>query len=119
MYSQPKIDIREVVNLLGLKVDPRCSINSDSFNVQCPFCRDKKYHMNINAEKNVDDGTSRWLEYVQIEKGLAVQAQTAMNTWYQLQHQRTSLQASRDLLAVSLAAVRASRPRAWPLTATC
>ena len=30
MYSQPKIDIREVVNLLGLKVDPRCSINSDS-----------------------------------------------------------------------------------------
>ncbi len=41
MYSQPKIDIREVVNLLGLKVDPKCSINSDTFNVQCPFCRDK------------------------------------------------------------------------------
>ena len=53
MYSQPKIDIREVVNLLGLKVDPKCSINSDTFNVQCPFCRDKKYHMNINTEKNV------------------------------------------------------------------
>lgn len=63
----------------------------------------------INAENNVDDGTSRWLEYVQIEKGLAVQAQTAMNTWYQLQHQRTSLQASRDLLAVSLAAVQSQQ----------
>ncbi len=63
----------------------------------------------ISAENNVDDGTSRWLEYVQIEKGLAVQAQTAMNTWYQLQHQRTSLQASRDLLAVSLAAVQSQQ----------
>ena len=52
MY-QHSIDIREVVNLLGLKVDPRCSMDSDSFNVQCPFCRDKKYHMNINVAKNV------------------------------------------------------------------
>lgn len=41
MYSQPKIDIREVVNLLGLKVDPKCSINSDTFNVQCPFAATK------------------------------------------------------------------------------
>lgn len=51
MYGQPTIDIREVVNLLGLKVDPRCSTDSDSFNVQCPFCHDKKYHMNINTVK--------------------------------------------------------------------
>lgn len=43
--------IAEVVQLLGLKVDPRQSINADAFNVQCPFCGDKKYHMNINAKK--------------------------------------------------------------------
>ncbi|WP_191396130.1 hypothetical protein [Flavonifractor sp. An306] len=47
-----QIDIREVVMLLGLKVNPKDSINSDTFNVQCPFCGDKKYHMNINCTKN-------------------------------------------------------------------
>lgn len=53
MQVHHSIDIREVVNLLGLKVDPRSSTDSDSFNVRCPFCRDKKYHMNINTVKNV------------------------------------------------------------------
>ena len=52
MGSSRQIDIREVVNLLGLKIDPKDSINADTFNVQCPFCRDRKYHMNINCSKN-------------------------------------------------------------------
>jgi DNA primase len=52
MGSSRPIDIREVVTLLGLKVSPKDSINSDTFNVQCPFCGDKKYHMNINRTKN-------------------------------------------------------------------
>lgn len=43
--------IVEVVQLLGLRVDPRSNINAESFNVRCPFCGDKKYHMNINAKK--------------------------------------------------------------------
>lgn len=52
MGSSRQIDIREVVNLLGLKINPKDSVNADTFNVQCPFCRDKKYHMNINRAKN-------------------------------------------------------------------
>lgn len=53
MGLSTQIDIREVVQLLGLKVNPKESINSDTFNVQCPFCGDKKFHMNINCTKNV------------------------------------------------------------------
>ncbi len=53
MYSQPKIDIREVVNLLGLKVDPKCSINSDTFNVQCPFAATKVSHEYQHREERV------------------------------------------------------------------
>lgn len=52
MQRRFNIDIREVVELLGLKVDPKSSLESGTFNVQCPFCQDRKYHMNINAAKN-------------------------------------------------------------------
>lgn len=44
--------IAEVVDLLGLERDPK-SRSRDTFNVKCPFCNDKKYHMNINTKKNV------------------------------------------------------------------
>lgn len=48
----PMPTIDEVVELLGLEVDPKSSKNSDTYNVRCPLCRDKKYHMNINRRKN-------------------------------------------------------------------
>ena len=50
--STPMPDIDEVVDLLGLEVDPKSRRDSSSYNVKCPFCRDKKYHMNINRAKN-------------------------------------------------------------------
>ncbi len=45
------ISIDQVVNLLGLEREPRVRAGS-SYNVRCPFCEDKKYHMNINTEKD-------------------------------------------------------------------
>ncbi len=50
------IPITEVVDLLGLERDPRSRDGASSFNVKCPFCstaRTRKYHMNINVQKNV------------------------------------------------------------------
>lgn len=46
------ISIDQVVDLLGLERDPRSRNDTSSFNVRCPFCGDKKYHMNINRNKN-------------------------------------------------------------------
>ena len=49
------IPITDVVDLLGLEIDPK-GRNGTSFNVKCPFCanaRTRKYHMNINTQKNV------------------------------------------------------------------
>ena len=49
------IAISDVVDLLGLERNPRDRSGASSFNVKCPFCDDngKKYHMNINTQKNV------------------------------------------------------------------
>ena len=47
------IPIDDVVELLGLEVNPKTNRNAISYNVKCPFCNDKGYHMNINREKNV------------------------------------------------------------------
>ena len=46
------IEIDKVVSLLGLVRDPRSKYNGGSYNVRCPFCDDKGYHMNINTQKN-------------------------------------------------------------------
>ena len=46
------ISIDQVVDLLGLERDPRHGHGRASYNVKCPFCDDKKYHMNINPGKN-------------------------------------------------------------------
>lgn len=46
------ISISRVVELLGLYRDPRSHPQATSYYVQCPFCEDKKWHMNINEAKN-------------------------------------------------------------------
>lgn len=46
------ISISRVVELLGLYRDPRSHPQAASYYVQCPFCEDKKWHMNINEAKN-------------------------------------------------------------------
>lgn len=51
MSLQFSISINEIVDLLGLEKDPK-SGGAISYYVRCPFCGDKRYHMNINAEKN-------------------------------------------------------------------
>lgn len=51
MSLQFSISINEIVDLLGLEKDPKSS-GASSYYVRCPFCGDKRYHMNINAEKN-------------------------------------------------------------------
>lgn len=43
--------IRDLVSFLGLKTNSRKEGNS--VNYQCPFCGDKKYHLNVNMEKGV------------------------------------------------------------------
>lgn len=48
----PMPNIDEVVELLGLEIDPKSNRNSDTYNVRCPLCGDKKFHMNINRRKN-------------------------------------------------------------------
>ena len=42
----PMPNIDEVVELLGLEIDPKSNRNSDTYNVRCPLCGDKKFHMN-------------------------------------------------------------------------
>ncbi len=51
-----------------------------------------------SAERNVDDSTTKYIQYLQTEKKIVVQAQTAMNTYYKLQYQLTSLKKNRDML---------------------
>ena len=46
------IGIDDVVKLLDLKISKNGQ-TYPSYYVQCPFCGDKKYHMNINSEKEV------------------------------------------------------------------
>lgn len=53
MRTDKMIPIDEVVDLLGLERDPKGMHRTDSYNVKCPFCSDRKYHMNINCEKNL------------------------------------------------------------------
>ena len=48
-----KFDVIDVINALGLEINPRQSTQQPSFNVRCPFCGDTKFHMNINAEKDL------------------------------------------------------------------
>ena len=55
-----------------------------------------------NAENNVDDSTTRYIQYAQTEKNVVVQAQTAMNTYYKLQYQLESLKKNRELLEMVL-----------------
>lgn len=45
------ISIDRLVDLLNLERDPKSRDDTSSFNVKCPFCNDKKYHMNINRDK--------------------------------------------------------------------
>ena len=51
-----------------------------------------------SAERNVDDSTTKYIQYAQAEKNIVVQAQTAMNNYYKLQYQLTSLKKNRELL---------------------
>lgn len=52
MSREFSIPIDAVVQLLGLKMDPKSKPGAESYNVRCPFCGDKKYHMNINRRYN-------------------------------------------------------------------
>lgn len=54
-----------------------------------------------SAERNVDDSTTKYIQYAQAEKNIVVQAQTAMNNYYKLQYQLTSLKKNRELLAAA------------------
>lgn len=66
MPREFSIPIDRVVDLLGLVKEPSYTRGAASYNVKCPFCGDKKYHMNINTVKNTyncvlcckDDGKS-------------------------------------------------------------
>ena len=49
--SSVTFDIRQVVQLLGLEVNPYDNINSRSFNVKCPICDKEGYHLNIDDKK--------------------------------------------------------------------
>ena len=52
MATRFPIRISDVVNLLGLERDPKGTSNASSYYVKCPFCNDKKYHMNICEAKD-------------------------------------------------------------------
>lgn len=52
MSQQFPISIDSVVGLLGLERSPRYRHGAVSYNVRCPFCDDRKFHMNINTAKN-------------------------------------------------------------------
>ncbi len=60
------------------------------------------------AENNVLEGdrTASMIGYKQTEKGIAKQAQTAMNTYYKLQYQLTALEKNRELLAATVGSVQ-------------
>lgn len=47
-----KIDINDIVNILGLQREPRAP-RGGSYNVRCPFCGDTGYHLNVSTQKNV------------------------------------------------------------------
>lgn len=51
MKAKFSISISRVVERLGLYRDPRSHPEAVSFNVQCPFCKDQKWHMNVNTDK--------------------------------------------------------------------
>ncbi len=59
-----------------------------------------------NAENNVDDSTTRYIQYALAEKNVVIQAQTAMNTYYKLQYQLESLRKNRELLETVLASTQ-------------
>lgn len=44
-------DINEVVDLLKLPRKPHTPTGATSYFVRCPFCGDRKYHMNIDTKK--------------------------------------------------------------------
>ena len=52
MSQQFPISIDSVVGLLGLERSPQYRHGAVSYNVRCPFCDDRKYHLNINTAKN-------------------------------------------------------------------
>lgn len=54
------------------------------------------------AENNVDDRGTKLIQYTLTEKKLVIQAQTAMNTYYKLQYQLTSLKKNREMLETAL-----------------
>lgn len=58
----------------------------------------KARNAEASAERNVDDSTTKYIQFAQAEKKIVVQAQTAMNTYYKLQYQLTSLKKNRELL---------------------
>ena len=60
------------------------------------------------AENNVLEGDrpASMIGYKQTEKGIAKQAQTAMNTYYKLQYQLTALEKNRELLAATVGSVQ-------------
>ena len=45
MFRQFPISIDSVVGLLGLERSPRYRHGAVSYNVRCPFCDDRKFHM--------------------------------------------------------------------------
>lgn len=59
-----------------------------------------------NAENNVDDSTTRYIQYALVEKNVVIQAQTAMNSYYKLQYQLESLRKNRELLDLVLASTQ-------------
>ena len=73
------IPITCVVDLLGLERDPRGPKQGSSYNVKCPFCADKGYHLNISELKN----TYRCVLCSGAQKGtgaLDLYGRVAMNT---------------------------------------
>ncbi|MCI8516362.1 MAG: TolC family protein [Hungatella sp.] len=62
-----------------------------------------------SAENNVDDSKSKYIEYALAEKRIVIQAQTAMNTYYKLQYQLTSLRKNRDMLEAALTSAQGRR----------
>ncbi|MCI9046511.1 MAG: TolC family protein [Hungatella sp.] len=60
------------------------------------------------AENNVLEGdrTASMIGYKQTEKGIAKQAQEAMNTYFRLQYQLTALEKERELLAATVGSVQ-------------
>lgn len=60
------------------------------------------------AENNVLEGdrTASMIGYKQTEKGIAKQAQEAMNTYFRLQYQLTALEKDRELLAATVSSVQ-------------